>query len=107
MLYYINQYLIMETQEPIINLIEEIRCLREEMTGITSHIVKPITKLAVLPDAIYTNKELREILGVDDRLIKKYRNEGYISYHRINDKYWYSGKDITEFLSRLRVDSFA
>lgn len=64
-------------------------------------------KIPVVKDAIYNNKELCAILNVDDRLIKKYRDNGLLSFHRVGDKYWYRGSDIMEFLDSNRYEMFA
>lgn len=64
-------------------------------------------KIPVIKDAIYNNKELCSILSVDGRLIKKYRDNGLLSFHRVGDKYWYRGSDIIEFLHRNRYEMFA
>lgn len=55
---------------------------------------------------LYNNKELRLLLGVDERLIKKYRDDGLLTYHRQGDKYWYKGCDVIEFLNKSKYDSF-
>lgn len=64
-------------------------------------------KIPVVKDAIYNNKELCAILNVDDRLIKKYRDNGLLSFHRVGDKYWYRGSDIMAFLDSNRYEMFA
>lgn len=64
-------------------------------------------KIPVVKDVIYNNKELCSILSVDDRLIKKYRDNGLLSFHRVGDKYWYRGSDIITFLNRNRYERFA
>lgn len=66
-----------------------------------------VTKLRLQPDVIYTNQEVRTLLGVDERLVRKYRDNGLLSYHRVNDKYWYTGTDIMDFLERSHYPAFA
>ena len=58
-------------------------------------------------EKLYTNKDIRTILKVDERLIKKYRNEGQLTFYRYGDKYWYMGKDILQFLERNKFEAFA
>lgn len=48
---------------------------------------------------VYTNEDLRELLQVNDKLIRKYRNEGLLGYHKSGGKYWYEESDVTEFLA--------
>lgn len=66
-----------------------------------------VTKLRLQPDVIYTNQEIRVLLGVDERLVRKYRDNGLLSYHRVYDKYWYTGTDIIDFLERSHYPAFA
>lgn len=49
---------------------------------------------------IYTNKTLQELLGVGEQLLKRYRDYGLLSYSRVGDKYWYSQKDVEQFLEK-------
>lgn len=64
------------------------------------------SKSIIITDYLYNNKEIKQLLGVDEKVIKGYRDNGFISFHRINDKYWYLGKDIMEFLKRIRYEAF-
>lgn len=55
---------------------------------------------------IYTNKELMKILGVESRYLKNLRDNGYLSYSRHGDKYWYTQADVDRFLARCHFDPF-
>ncbi|MCC8115193.1 MAG: helix-turn-helix domain-containing protein [Bacteroidales bacterium] len=48
---------------------------------------------------IYDTKEACELLGVNRQTLAYYRNEGYLGYSRHGDKFWYSQKDIEDFLA--------
>ena len=78
----------------------EIKGLRAELNDLRSGL--EAVKLKINPNYLYTNKEIRLILGVDERLIKKYRDNGFLSYYRQDDKYWYRGADILDFLKRRK-----
>lgn len=54
----------------------------------------------------YTNKELYELLGVEERLIRKYREQGLLAYSKVGDKYWYSQQDVLDFLEKTRHPAF-
>ena len=54
----------------------------------------------------YTNKELCELLGVEERLIRKYREQGLLAYSKVGDKYWYSQQDVLNFLEKTRHPAF-
>lgn len=56
---------------------------------------------------IYSNKELRELLGVQDKLIRKYRDEGKLAYHKEGDKFWYTQQDINAFLNSNYYKAYA
>lgn len=55
----------------------------------------------------YNNKEVQQLLGVDDKLIRKYRDQGLLGYTKVGDKYWYSQNDVAEFLNKNRHKAFA
>ena len=54
----------------------------------------------------YNNKELQQLLSVEDKLIRKYRDTGLLAYTKVGDKYWYSQEDILDFLERNKYKSF-
>ena len=64
------------------------------------------SKIPIREDALYTNQEIRNILGVEERLVKKYRDDGLLTFHRVGDKYWYKGVDILKFLDKCKYESF-
>lgn len=58
------------------------------------------------PFKLYTNDSLKELLGVQDKLIKKYRDEGWLGFSKVGDKFWYSQDDVDRFLSVNHFDPF-
>ena len=56
---------------------------------------------------IYTNKELMKLLGVESRYLKNLRDNGYLSYSRHGDKFWYTQNDVDTFLQRFKYEAFA
>lgn len=93
------------TEQTINALIAEIKGLRSELKDLRQGI--ETAKIQLNPKSIYNNKEVRLILGVDERLIRKYRDNGYLTYHRQDDKYWYTGSNIIDFMNRTRYEAFA
>lgn len=59
------------------------------------------------PLKVYSNKDLSSLLGITDKTLRQYRNEGMISYSRVDDKYWYTQDDVDEFLQKHHYDAFA
>jgi hypothetical protein len=70
-------------------LTEEVKALKEELKSIVT----------VQPKQLYTNKSLKELLGVGDKLIKQYRDNGLLSFTQVGDKFWYSQEDVHKFLA--------
>lgn len=50
---------------------------------------------------VYTNEELRTLLGVSDKTIKKWRNNGFLGYSLVGDIYLYSKEDVERFLNDI------
>ena len=85
-----NSSFILVRADNLAELCDEVKKLRGELSKITA---TPINR-------IYLNKDVKEILGVQDKLLKKYRDEGMLSYSQVGDKYWYTQSDIDQFLER-------
>ena len=75
--------------DSLITLTEEVNALKE---GLKSIVI-------VQPKQLYTNKSLKELLGVGDKLIKQYRDNGLLSFTQVGDKFWYSQEDVHKFLA--------
>lgn len=68
-------------------LAREVKTLRE--------LVKPLKVLS--------NKDVKTMLNIQDRLLKKYRDDGMLGYSQVGDKYWYTRDDIDNFLLSCKV----
>ena len=57
---------------------------------------------------VYTNKEMMQMLDVDQKTIKKYRDEGLLGYSHPYDKYFYTHRDLENFLlnKSIRYEPF-
>lgn len=55
---------------------------------------------------IYNNESLKKLLGVQDKLIQKYRDEGYLGYSKVRDKFWYTQKDVEKFLENNHFEAY-
>lgn len=51
---------------------------------------------------LYTNKEMLELLRVNNATLKKYRDGGYL----VGDKYFYSMSDIQAFLRNTHNEPY-
>ena len=54
--------------------------------------------VAMLNKPLYTNKEMMKMLDCNDTTLRKYRNDGYLSYVRVGDKIYYTVDDICQFI---------
>jgi excisionase family DNA binding protein len=74
-------------------LISLLQKLNKEIAGLKAALAasKPV----------YTNEELRALLGVSDKTIKKWRTSGMLGYSLIGDTYLYSKEDVERFLTDI------
>ena len=56
---------------------------------------------------IYTNKEIMALLGIKDKTLKRYRDDGKLGYHKEGDKFWYTQADIDLFLANNHEEAYA
>ena len=52
---------------------------------------------------VYDNKMIREKLCISENVLAYYRKEGLLPYSRYGDKYWYTQKDIEDFIYKTKV----
>ncbi|MEG0693556.1 MAG: helix-turn-helix domain-containing protein [Oscillospiraceae bacterium] len=86
--------------EKLNQLILSMEILSKQMKELTE-------KTNINKKTVYTNNEIRELLGVQDKLIRKYRDEGKLSFHKEGDKFWYTQDDIDQFLSHNHCEAYA
>lgn len=55
---------------------------------------------------VYTSQQVCEMLDINVKLLRQYRYNGMLSYSRVGDKYWYTQKDIDEFMENNRRPAF-
>jgi hypothetical protein len=53
---------------------------------------------------IYDNQTLARYLKVTPKTLKRYRDEGLLSFTQVYGKIWYSQKDVDDFLSKRHVE---
>ena len=82
-----NKYILVDCSV-LYDLCEEVKGLRSELRSINvEHI-----------NRVYNNAEVKEMLSIQDKLLKKYRDNGLLAYSQVGDKYWYTQSDIDHFL---------
>lgn len=85
--------------QSIKELMQSIRELKEEIVNLKN-------QLAVGEKMLYTNQQVMLMFDISSHTIKKWRDEGYISFSQIGDKFLYSAKDIQKFLDHTRYDAY-
>lgn len=56
--------------------------------------------------SIYTNKEMMKLLDASSATLKKWRDEGELSYSLVGATYYYSKKDVEDFLKNHHYDAY-
>ena len=80
---------------------------RDEIQGPElSALVKALSSAFNLTLWVYTVEKLADLLGVSERTIRRYREDGYLSYTKVGDKYYFSDDDVREFLMNNHFESF-
>lgn len=84
--------------------------MTEQMDDHTSisinKLVDALARLAKVTLKVYNNESIMALLGVSERTLRKYREEGYLPYTKIGDKFFYSDEDIRRFLLSNHYDAF-
>lgn len=86
---------------------EKLSQLITSIEVLSSQVKELSEKCKATEKKIYTNHEIRELLGVQDKLIRKYRDDGKLAFHKEGDKFWYTQEDIDQFLSHNYNEAYA
>ena len=70
------------------------------------NIVNVDAVAAMLTKPFYTNKEMMKMLDCNDKTLRKYRNDGYLSYVRVGDKIYYTVDDICQFIKNNHIVAY-
>lgn len=81
---------------------EDIQAALDKLDELCSKVTEQKSPLKV-----YSNKELCLLFSITDKTLRLYRNEGLISYSRVDDKIWYTQDDVDEFLKKHHYDAFS
>lgn len=68
-------------------------------------VIDKLTKKRI-EKMIYSNEEVRELLCVNDKLIRKYRNDGLLPYSCVGNKYFYSSDDVKAFFKKTHLRNY-
>lgn len=56
--------------------------------------------------SVYSNKDVMEMLQVNTVTLRRYRDNGLISFSKVGDKYFYTAEDINKFLRNSHKEAF-
>ena len=81
--------------------------LKEYLTRLANDVdfLKKSTMLTE-KQQIYSNPDLMKLLKVNTTTLKSYRDEGLLGFSQVRDKYFYTAKDVAEFLKRTHYEPF-
>jgi hypothetical protein len=85
-----NDEMILIKESQLKNIISKIYELQKEVQ-ILRNKRQPVKK-------ILTNNDMRQLLQVNNKLLKKYRDSGLLGYSSTGGKYWYGLDDVQKFL---------
>ncbi len=88
------------------NLQRKMDVLITEMGKLSNNLDVLRQMLALDKKPGYTNKELLKLFDITYPTLKKWRDEGHLSYSQVGDKYYYSLEDIAKFLTKHHIESF-
>lgn len=95
----------MTNLQPILDLLTQLLHIAEEILEWVRSTKK--AALSVDPMGVYDNSYIKQLLHIQDKYLKKLRDDGYLAYSREGDKYWYRGRDIITLLDKFYFPAFA
>ena len=81
---------------------EEIKALRIELEKVNEWLSK-----GRIEKRIFSNADILEMLQIKTSTLRKYRDEGYLGYSKVGDKYFYTVDDVNRFLEKSHNEPFA
>ena len=81
---------------------EEIKALRIELEKVNEWLSK-----GRVEKRIFSNADILEMLQIKTSTLRKYRDEGYLGYSKVGDKYFYTVEDVNRFLEKSHNEPFA
>lgn len=92
-----------EGKNSIGQLYSIVRILHEEVADLNKRLINE----GIAVHKVYTNKAIKELLGIGDKTLQRYRDEGKLRFHQDKDKFWYTQADVDEFLANNEVEPYA
>ena len=77
------------------------------LLGELDTIESSLERISAPSELVIYNNEINSVLGVEEKLLRRYRYDGKLSYTKVGDKYWYTQNDIDEFMVKHDRKAFA
>lgn len=77
------------------------------LLGELDTIESSLERISAPSELVIYNNEINSVLGVEEKLLRRYRYDGKLSYTKVGDKYWYTQNDIDEFMVKHHRKAFA
>ncbi len=90
-----NEELILVKESHLNSIIGKVRELEQEVRTLRNRRQQAKT--------ILTNDDMRELLHVNNKLLKKYRDSGLLDYSCAGGKYWYTTDNLRRFLKNTKM----
>ena len=87
--------LILIKESQLNNIIDQVRELQHEVLMLRNKRQPAKT--------IHTNDDMRELLHVNNKLLKRYRDSELLGYSYSGGKYWYTQDDVRKFLKNVKI----
>jgi len=84
-------------ENDLLSVLNSLNSINDDLTVLSK---KPLEK-------VYSNKDMLAILGVTDKTLAKYRNDGELPFRQFDDKYWYTQSDLDHFMDSHTVYAYA
>ena len=77
------------------------------LLGELDTIESSLERISAPSELVIYNNKINSVLGVEEKLLRRYRYDGKLSYTKVGDKYWYTQNDIDEFMVKHHRKAFA
>lgn len=77
------------------------------MNGLRTEVRKIRRQVQNDTKPAFTNQEIMDMFGIASSTLKKWRDTGEIGFSCKGNMYYYTKKDITDFLERNHYEAFA
>jgi len=93
--------------QTLIDYDEANKCNAQLVASLVKEIASLKEYMKLSQKVIYTNKEVLELLDINPKTLKKYRDNGWLGFTQYADKFYYSIEDLMQFMKGGHQEAFA